>query len=264
MIGYGGWGMERAPINDATLPILADGVKWLGHVPKARLLWNLGVYGDMFSHHQSFSTYSHQVSGRIAWLPKLSPDGGSLVHLGLSARYGTPEDNKLRLRARPGAWGAPYFVDTQQFEAESTTLTGIEVYYRPGSVTVGTEMFFQNVNAHESGDPFFQGGEVFASWLLTGETRTYNTRGGYFNQISPSRTVFGGGPGAWEVLAHATWIDLDDGPVTGGKYWRFTPLVNWYLSDNMRMEFAYGYGSLNRFNAIGKTHFFQTRIQLQL
>ena len=41
MIGYGGWTMERAPISDATLPILADGIKWLGYVPKARVLWYL-------------------------------------------------------------------------------------------------------------------------------------------------------------------------------------------------------------------------------
>ena len=30
-------------MNDATLPILADGIKWLGYVPKAHILWNLGV-----------------------------------------------------------------------------------------------------------------------------------------------------------------------------------------------------------------------------
>ena len=264
MVGYGGWGMERAPINDATLPILADGVKWLGYVPRARVLWNLGVYGDTFSEHHAFSTYSHQISGRFAWLPVLSPDGGTLVHLGVSARYGKPEAGKLRLRARPGAWGAPYFVDTQEFAANRTTMTGIEAYYRPGSVTIGSEIFLQSVNAPESGDPFFHGGEVFLSWLLTGEVRRYNTRGGYFNQISPARPVFSGGPGAWELVTHFTTIDLDDGVISGGKYWRFTPMTNWYLSDNVRLEFAYGYGSLNRFGAIGKTHFFQTRLQLQL
>jgi phosphate-selective porin OprO/OprP len=264
MIGYGGWGMERAPINDATLPILADGVKWLGYLPKKKLLWNFGVYGDLFSYHQSFSTYSHQITGRVAWLPRLSPDGGTLIHLGASVRYGKPEDGKLRLRARPGAWAAPYFIDTQEFAADSTMMTGIEAYYRPGPVTLGSEIFLQNVNAPEAGEPYFHGAEVFMSWLLTGEVRTYNTRGGYFNQISPARTVFSGGPGAWELVSQFTYADLNSGALTGGNYWRFTPMVNWYLSDNLRLEFAYGYGSLNRFNAIGKTHFFQTRLQFQL
>src|SRR5579883_948728 len=33
MVGYAGWTMERATINDATIPILADGIKWLGYSP---------------------------------------------------------------------------------------------------------------------------------------------------------------------------------------------------------------------------------------
>ena len=40
-------------------------------------------------------------------------------------------------------------------------------------------------------------------------------------------------------------------------------MVNWHMSDNVRLEFVYGYGSLNRFDLVGKTQFFQTRIQLQ-
>jgi phosphate-selective porin OprO/OprP len=264
MVGYAGWGMERAPISDATVPILADGIKWLGFTPKAHLIWNLGVYGDTLSEGQSFSTYERQISGRLAWLPVMSTDGGKLVHLGVSARYGKPKDNVLRLRARPGAWPAPYFVDTSQFAADSSTLTGVEVYYRPGPWTFGSELFFQQIDAPDSGDPLFHGGEVFATRMLTGEVRSYNTRGGYFNLISPNRPVFSGGPGAWEVVAHTTWIDLDGGTLTGGKYWRFTPMLNWYLTDNIRLEFAYGYGSLNRFDLIGKTQFFQTRIQLLL
>jgi phosphate-selective porin OprO/OprP len=264
MIGYAGWGMERAPMSDAALPILADGIKWLGYLPKARVLWNLGFYGDTFSKNQGFSTYRNQISGRVAWQPVLSSDGERLLHLGFSARYGKPEDDTLQLRARPGAWPAPYFVDTGKFPVRSTMMTGLEVYYRPGPWTFGSELFFQHADAPEAGNPFFHGGEAFASWMLTGETRSYNTRGGYFNMISPNRSIYGGGFGAWEIVAHATWIDLDSGTLRGGKYWRLTPLLNWYLSDHIRFEASYGYGSLNRFNLIGKTHFLQTRFQVQL
>jgi phosphate-selective porin OprO and OprP len=41
-------------------------------------------------------------------------------------------------------------------------------------------------------------------------------------------------------------------------------MVNWHMSDNVRLEMTYGYGSLDRFALVGKTQFFQTRLQLQL
>ena len=121
----------------------------------------------------------------------------------------------------------------------------------------------EKVQAPQSGDPWFHGGEAVISWLLTGETRAYNTRGGFFNQVSPARTVLEGGPGAWEIVGRFSYIDLDGGTLRGGRFWRFTPMVNWHLSDHARLELAYGYGSLNRFDLIGKTQFFQSRLQLQ-
>ena len=233
-------------------------------MPEARILWNLGFYGDALSEGQTFSTYENQISGRFAWVPILSADGSNLLHVGVSHRYGKTKDGKLRLKARPGAWAAPFFVDTAEFDASGTKMSSIETYWRPQNVMVGGEYFFQRTDAPDSGDPFFHGGEAVVTWLITGERRTYNTRGGYFNQVSPSRPVHSGGPGAWEVLMHGAYVDLDDKAIAGGKFWRLTPMLNWYLSNYVRLEFAYGYGSLDRFGTNGKTHFFQTRIQLQL
>jgi phosphate-selective porin OprO and OprP len=264
MVGYAGWTMERATISDATIPILADGIKWLGYSPQQHFLWNVGAYADAFSEGQSFSTYDHQFVGRFAWVPLMSEEKGRVLHIGLNLRYGVPEDGQLQLRSRPEAFPAPFFIDTGKFPARNTTMTAFEGYYRPGPLLVGTEYFLQKVDAPESNDPFFHGGDVVVSWLPTGETRVYNTRGGYFNQISPLRPVFQGGPGAWELVARLSYSDLDSAPIRGGKFWRFTPMVNWHMSDNVRLEFAYGYGSLSRFNLVGNTRFFQTRIQLQL
>jgi phosphate-selective porin OprO/OprP len=143
-------------------------------------------------------------------------------------------------------------------------MVGIEAYYRPGPLLVGTEYFVQKAKAPESGDPTFHGGDAVVSWLVTGETRAYNTRGGFFNQVSPARTVFEGGPGAWELVARVSYIDLDSRGIGGGRFWRLTPMVNWYLSDHLRLEAAYGYGVLDRFGLSGATQFFQSRLQIQL
>jgi phosphate-selective porin OprO and OprP len=263
MIGYAGWTEERATFSDAFLPILADGVKWLGFIPEKHVLWNLGVYKDWLSEGQSFSTYSHQVAGRFAWVPLMSEKTETVLHIGMNARYGRPDDGVIQFRSRPEAFEAPFFVDTGKLPAKHTKIWGPEIYYRPRSLLVGTEYFFVNVNSPQNNNPFFHGGDAFIAWLPTGEVRVYNTKGGFFDQISPKRPVFQGGPGAWELVGRFSYIDLDSGPVRGGKFWRITPTVNWHMSDNVRLEFVYGYGSLNRFDLVGKTQFFQSRIQLQ-
>jgi phosphate-selective porin OprO/OprP len=128
----------------------------------------------------------------------------------------------------------------------------------------GMEYFFNQVQSEEENDPFFHGGEVFVSYLLTGETKPYNLRGAYFERTSPTQTVFEGGPGAWELVLRMSYADLDSQDIHGGRFWRITPMVNWHLSDNIRLEFVTGYGVLDRFNRTGSTAFFQSRIQFQL
>ncbi len=264
MVGYGGWAPERSQMNDAAIPILADGVKWLGYVREGPHSLEPWLLRRRRIRRAIVLQLPEPVVGRFAWVQAALAEGDNLLHIGASGRIGKVNNGKLQLRARPGAWAAPYVVDTGEFAADSTNLTGIEIYYRPGPLTFGTEYFFQNVDAPDSGNPFFHGGELVASWLITGETRTYNTRGGYFNLISPKRPVFRGGPGAWEIVAQFTRIDLDDAAIAGGTFWRFTPIVNWYLTDNVRLSTIYGYGSLDRYTLVGKTHFFQMRIQLQM
>jgi len=114
------------------------------------------------------------------------------------------------------------------------------------------------------GNVLFHGGNVVAAWTITGETRPYNAPGAFFEAVSPTRTVFEGGPGAWEAVLHVSYIDLDSGMFHGGKFWRLTPMVNWHLSDNVRVDLEYGYGELDRFGLDGGTQFFQGRIQFTL
>jgi phosphate-selective porin OprO/OprP len=212
---------------------------------------------------QSFSSYSNQVAGRLAWVPIMSEKTDKVLHLGFSVRRGKPKDETLQLRSRPEDFTTSYFVDTGKFPSDHATMFAYEAYYRPGPLLIGSEYFWQKNDAPTVGDPLFHGGDVTVSWLATGETRVYNTKGGFFNQVSPAKPLFQGGPGAWELVGHYSYIDLDSGTLTGGKFWRITSMVNWHMSDQVRLELSYAYGSLNRFNLIGHTNFFQTRLQLQ-
>jgi phosphate-selective porin OprO/OprP len=271
MVGYSGWTMERSPMVVATVPLLADGIKWMGWLPEQRIVYNVGWFIDTLSEGQSFSSYDQQVVARLGWLPILdSPEAGDLLHVALAGRYGIVNDRTLALRSRPEINLAPNFVDTGSFAAyDSGTLQG-EVYYRPGSWLFGAEYFVQWVDALDVSDLTFHGGDVLASWLITGDTRRYKTAGGYFLGVSPDRPVLehgpGGwkaGPGAWEAVLKFSYADLDDGAIDGGRYWRFTPHLNWHLTDYLRLEIAYGIGQLDQFGQRGTTQFFQTRMQFQ-
>lgn len=264
MVGYHGWTHERATAGDAMLPILADGVKWLGYLPTIGMSWSMGWYGDSYSDKESFSTMDHEQVARVAWLPIREDIGHTVLHLGVSLRHGTPEDRQLRLRSRPESFQAPYVVDTGVFAAESVNMSGLEAYYRSGPLLLGSELFIQNVDSVSTGNPQFNGGEVFMAWNVTGETRPYKPAGGYFLAVSPSRPVGMGGPGAIELVLRYSDIDLDAGTLRGGKFRRLTPMVNWHLSDNIRLEFAYGIGELDRFDLTGKTRFFTMRTQFTL
>jgi len=264
MVGYHGWTHERAPVSDAMIPILADGIKWLGYLPDIGLNWSMGWYGDSYSNEESFSTYEHQQVARVSWLPIRSDIAHTLLHLGVSVRDGKAENRELRLRARPESFQAPYVVDTGLFDAQGSFTTGLEAYYRSGSLLLGSELFLQDVDSESTGDPQFNGGEVFVAWNVTGETRPYKPAGAYFLAVSPSRPVGQGGPGAIELVLRYSDVDLDAGTLRGGRYRRLTPMVNWHLSDNIRLEFAYGYGKLDRFDVTGTTRFFTMRTQFTL
>jgi phosphate-selective porin OprO/OprP len=264
MVGYHGWTHERAPVSDAMIPILADGIKWLGYLPKIGLNWSMGWYGDSYSNEESFSTYEHQQVARVSWMPIRRDIAHTVLHLGVSLRDGKAENRQLRLRARPESFQANYVVDTGLFDAQGSFTSGLEAYYRSGPLLLGTELFLQDVDSESTGDPSFNGGEVFVAWNLTGETRPYKPAGAYFLAVSPSRPVGQGGPGAIELVLRYSDVDLDAGTLRGGRYRRITPMVNWHLSDNIRLEFAYGYGTLDRFDLTGKTRFFTMRTQFTL
>ena len=153
MVGYDGWTMERSTMSDATIPILADGFKWLGYTPKHGFLWNFGYYNDWLSQGQSFSTYHNQTVLRAVWLPIHSDEKRTVFHLGVNLRNGSPKQGQLQFRSRPEAFPAPYFVDTGKFAATNTKMAGYETYYRKGPLLLGSEYWWVNVSSPSTHNP---------------------------------------------------------------------------------------------------------------
>lgn len=266
MVGYFGWTHERAAANDALLPILADGVKWTGSAFGKKLVYNLGWFTNSLARaRQTYVKNDSQAAARAVWLPNAGQENGKVLHLAVEARHGSSLDGSFQFRSKPESFPAQsYAVDTGKFEASSSNTVGFEAYYRPGPLMFGSEYFLNPVSSQPSGDPFFHGGEVLAAYLITGEVHPYNEDGAFFEDVRPNRSLFKGGPGAWELVLRLSYADLDSALIAGGRFARITPMINWYASENLRLEFVYGYGVLDRFNVIGRTQFFQTRFQLTL
>jgi len=260
MVGYYGWGIERSQTLDAFIPILADGIKYMGYYPR-HIFLNLGLYGDVLAESEKFAIYDNQVVARLGWQPILSEAEHKVLHIAVMGRDAKPDDGKMQMRSRPGAYLAPYFLDSGKFAADRAFTGGIEAFYRSGPWLFGTEYNWQKIDAATGEEPLFHGGDTSVVWLITGETRPYNAPGAFFEAVSPRKSVFEGGPGAWEAVLNVTYNDFDDGSFRGGKFWRLTPMVNWHLADFLRLEMVYGYGVLDRFSLKGKTQFFQARIQ---
>ncbi len=264
-VGYAVWGMERTPITEATIPILADGVKWLGGLPSKRANWNFAYYYNEWTTSPSTEWYDMAFVGRFVALPVRNDANGTLLHLGVAYHWGQYHDGETgEHRSRPESSTAPYVIDAGTFPADHNHLIGVEAYVRSGSWFGGAEYFFDNVRAPEVGNPLFHGGNVFVTWLMTGEQRPYIDVGGKVGFVKPRHSAFSGGPGAWEALLNFSYADLDDEQVSGGTFWRLTPEINWYLDDMASIRLNYGLGSLDRFGTTELTHFLQGRFEIKI
>ncbi len=97
----------------------------------------------------------------------------------------------------------------------------------------------------------FDGGYAQASFVLTGETRTYNSAAAAYNGVMPANpfSLTGGGWGAWEIAGRVSVIDLNDqlataNGVAGGKQTIYTAGLNWYVNRNVRFMFNYLHGDI--------------------
>jgi phosphate-selective porin OprO/OprP len=261
MNGHSPWVAERQMAADV-IPILGDGIKWFGSLPKSRIFWNLGYYNDFISKGQGFSTFAWQAVARVGWLPFYDKQNQKVLHVAANLRYGKPLDGQITLKSRPEANPAPFVINTGKFNADQSTHIGTEIYYSTGRLLVGTEINFHSFTGNGVESHHFFGGDIVATYLLTRTKRPYNTGSSIFGFVPVTKSVFKGGWGEWEAVLRISQFDLNSGSIQGGKFLRITPMMNWYMSKILRTEFIYGYGVLNRYKTEGKVHMFQIRFQL--
>ena len=175
-----------------------------------------------------------RISGRFTTV--LLRHNSLLFHLGASAEYREPDDDKeVRFRSTPESHVAESrdLVDTGRIShLGSLRRYGAEAVVQAGPTMVQTEYLVANVQREGAQSLRFPGWYVSASWQFGGRTRKYR-RGGF----GGVRTV--GETSAWELALRLSHLDLEDEEITGGRERNLTLGLNWYTTSHLRFMLNY-------------------------
>jgi phosphate-selective porin OprO/OprP len=222
-----------------------------------RMTAAVGVYRDANNDLETDDGYG--VTGRVTAAPILTEDGRRVLHFGTSATFRVPSDDTLRFLSRPESATGAVFVDTAFFDADRELRVGLEAATVLGSLSLQTEALVAASDAPAADDPVFWSYYVMASYVLTGEHRSYRERVGAFGSVHPARPFPAEGAGAWELAGRYSYLDLDSGNLEGGVLHDWTIGLNWYANQHARVMFNYIAAHPQGF---GFEHILQARLQL--
>lgn len=222
----------------------------------------IGIYGDDINNAAIANPVEEGwgVHARATLAPV--NDTGRIAHLGVSGfrrEPGTgratgavtdPVRPQLRYRAQPEITVDPNpLVDTGQLiHATRYSYLGVEGAGVYGPFSLQAEYARSWIEQGPGRVTLqFNGAYVLGSVFLTGESRVYDGRTGLFTRLRPRRSFdLGGGPGAIELAARWSRLDLDShadnlagGGIRGGVLTDYTAAVNWYLNAYLRVQANY-------------------------
>jgi phosphate-selective porin OprO/OprP len=254
--------MERS-LADAFAPARNLGMEIhdaLGEEERAsyRIGWyaaNSDNFGDQFA-----NVGGQALTARATCLPIWAADGRAYMHVGAAYSYRTPPDHILRYSSGPearagGSTAIPPFVDTGNIAAEHNQLFGVEWAFVYGGLYIQSEYIAVPVTQIAGPDLYFDGAYLNVSYFLTGESRTYNKLFGIIDRVFPFENFFrvlaedgsvATGWGAWEVAARASYINLTDANIQGGRLNNYTIGLNWYLNAYTRVKWELIQANLDR------------------
>jgi phosphate-selective porin OprO/OprP len=247
--------LERNLADNFT-PARNTGIMWMGAPCEGRMTFATGAFretndfGDDYDDNDSYN-----LTSRITGLPFANDAGSQLVHLGISYSHKfTDIDEGYRVRARPGVQIPDRLFDTRivlpgptnvDIDANNVDLFGAEGAVMFGPASVQAEWIHSLVDGGgASRNADFWGSYVEASYFVTpGDHRGYKREAGAFDRVKPvSPFSLSGGTGAVQVGGRFDFIDLNDNGVAGGRGWTAGPVVNWYLTSNLRLIANYVHG----------------------
>ena len=197
---------------------------------------------------------------RVTWLPWYdeATNGAGYVHLGINYSYRDIAEldpgvaatvTRYSISQLPEAHLANAVVNTGNLnDANRMNVFSPEFVWTDGPFSIQSEYMWFVIQRSAHDNPTFDGGYVQASYFLTGEHRPYIRREGLIGRVIPFENFFrvrtedgcvATGKGAWEVGYRASYLNLTNSGVTGGRVVDHTLGLTWYLNPYTKVLFNY-------------------------
>jgi phosphate-selective porin OprO and OprP len=235
--------IERAMV-DLYAPSRNNGIMLSDSFAGDAVNWAIGGFKDTNDGGINVQDGGFAVTGRVSGSPVYNEDGSTVVHLGVG--YTQRDVSELQQRTRPEVHIAPFLLDSGVLPTEDLGIGNLELAGVFGPIHATTEYFTSSASGADGSPDFDSDGfYVEAGYFITGETRPYRRAGGVFDRLVPLENFTDGGPGAIEVAARFSTLDLTDGAVVGGEEDNITVALNWYLTPSLRAGVNYITGTVD-------------------
>jgi phosphate-selective porin OprO/OprP len=236
------------------------GVDWAWH--KRHAIAEVGYY---FASDLQGDNDGRTLAAHVAWVP--IHQERRVLHIGRSISIERPASTingrgqrqrpAARWRARPEAGLTEIrLVDTGAIAGTREIMRhGIEALWIHGRWSMQGEYINVSTDRAEGSPVDTHGYYVFASLLLSGESRRYAR--GQVTDVVPHRSV-----GAIELLLRHSAINLNDGNVQGGRQKALTFGMNWYLGRHLKFQYNHVRTEANRQYSCTKLAINELRAQI--
>ena len=273
--------MERSAVHDAFLQEYDPGMMIWNTELDENVRWAVAFLRfDPNESGRAFGDGEYSIAGRVTALPWTEHNDTRLLHVGFSYRLNDANRDRntlvdgVQFTARTEFRNTPNFVDSGLIPANSADFFGAEVATILGPFYAQAEYVAARVhdatqNGSRVGTLQFSGGYAQVGYFLTGESRTYVRSRGAFGRLIPKVTVNTRSAtpfifqGAWEVAARLVHVDMNDGPINGGRLRTVSLGVNWHLAANSTIFFDYIRSQRKDVAGRGLANMFGMRFQVE-
>lgn len=242
-------------INDRYSTFLESALPIDVLTPEYRLGSGIFHYGNIFSRDHFYTASagvytnkagdkSSHVSGSISGIMRVTygyePNKRRLIMAGLGVDVSSPDSTHVVVYEGFPESRVSTNLSSRLVHTGDIDVSYVEKYDPQAAVVVGPlslqSEYIENDVYRMGADPtlHLNGWYELGSWILTGESRRYDTRNAIFTGVEPAHHY-----GAWELTERFSRVNLNSHSVLGGVEKNYTAGLNWYVNPSIRFMLNY-------------------------